>query len=167
MLTDEARIFRPGESVQITRAPLRIGQNGDVFGLPGPVPADAWAVLDYVVAIVHRIVPWAVVHAAPIVVIEFPPDGYPCREVIKRKDCGKDYVKVGGLSFDTEGLIALSLSSSAAFLISTAYHEGWHQIEKILDKTVLDEVDAHLIPMSWGSAYLDSMVERRARSFEA
>lgn len=166
LMSDEARIFHPGAAVQVTCAPCRIGQGGDVFALPGPVPSDAWAVLDYAVTIVHRIVPWAVVYAAPIVVIESPPDGYPCREILKRKNSSKDYVKVGVLSFDAEDLIALSLSSSAAFLISSAYHEAWHQIEKILDKAILDEVNANLIPMSWGSAYLDSMIERRARSFE-
>ncbi|MHA6730264.1 hypothetical protein [Devosia sp. A369] len=165
-MTDECHVFRPGEPVQVASAPFQIGEGGDVFGLPGPVPADAWAVLDYVVGIVHRIVPWAVVHAAPIVVIEFPPDDYPCREIIKRKDNGKDYVKIGGISFEKEGLVALSLASSAVFLIETAYHESWHQLEKIIDKNILDEIDSLLVSVRWGSAYLDSMVEHRARCFQ-
>jgi hypothetical protein len=39
-------------------------------------------------------------------------------------------------------------------------------LERILDKNILDEIDFSLIPTSWGSAYLDSIVERRARCFE-
>ncbi|GAB5426626.1 MAG: hypothetical protein Devi2KO_00850 [Devosia indica] len=146
---------------------MSIGADGDVYGLPGPVPADAWHVLPYVVEIIHRIVPWTTVYAAPSVVIEAPSDGYPCREIIRRKDYDRDYVKVSGLSFYDEGLIALSLYSWAGYLISTAYHEAWHELEKILDKKILDEIDAHLIPISWGSGYLDSRFERRARCFEA
>lgn len=165
-MSDEARIFRPGDPVETTRAPLQIGQTGDVFGLPGPVPADAWGMLEYAVAIVQRITPWTTVYAAPIVVISAPPDDYPCREIILRKDSNKDYVKAGGLSFDMEGIVALSLASSGVYLIETAYHESWHQLEKILDNNVLDEIDSGLVPTSWGSAYLDSMIERRARCFQ-
>lgn len=166
LLTDETRIFRPGEDVEITQSPLPIGQNGDVFGLPGPVPADALMALTYAVEIVHRIAPWAVVYAVPTLVIAAPPNDYPCREVVMRKDCGRNYVKAGGLSFDKEGFVALSLASSAVYLIETAYHEAWHQIERILDKNILDEIDSCLVPMSWGSDYLDSMFERRARCFQ-
>lgn len=166
LMSDEARIFRPGEPVEATRVPLQIGQGGDVFGLAGPVPYDVWVVLDHAVEIIHRIMPWTNVYAVPVVVFEAPPEEYPRREIIRRRGSGKYYVKVGGLSFDKEGLIALSLSSSSVFLVSTAYHEAWHQVEAILDNKILDEIDACLIPVAWGSAYLDSKCERRARAFE-
>lgn len=166
LMTDELRIFRPDNTVETARAPLAIGRAESTFGLPGPVPVEAWVVLDHVVQIIHRITPWAVVYAVPTLVFEHCPDGYPCREVIRRKDYDKDYARAGGLSFNDEGIIALSLYNYGTNLISTAYHEAWHQLEKFLDKNILDEIDGHLIPISWGSGYLDSMIERRARCFE-
>lgn len=164
LMTNEARIFRPGEPAQVVRAPMFIG--ADTYGLPGPVPTDAWHVLDHAVSVIHRITPWATVIAAPALVAEATSDDYPCREFLHRKDSNKNYVKLGGRSFGNEGLIAISLYSWSGYLISTAYHEAWHQLEKILDKKILDEIDDRLIPHSWGSAYMDSMVERRARAFE-
>ncbi|WP_147276000.1 hypothetical protein [Pelagibacterium lacus] len=138
----------------------------ETYGLPGPVPTDAWHVLDHAVSVIHRVTPWATVIAAPTLVAEATYDDYPCREFLRRRDSEKNYVKLGGRSFGNEGLIALSLYSWSGYLISTAYHEAWHQLERILDKKILDEIDGHLIPLSWGSAYMDSMVERRARCFE-
>ena len=164
-MTDECRIFRPGAPIQVVRAPMSIGAG--TYGLPGPVPTDAWHVLDHAVRVIHRITPWCTVIAAPTLVAEATDDdGYPCREFLRRKDSEKNYVKLGGRSFGNEGLIALSMYSWSGYLISTAYHEAWHQIEKIIGKNILDEIDGYLIPISWGSQYMDSMIERRARSFE-
>ena len=134
---------------------MPIGHAGDVFGLPGPVSEATLTVLDRAVAIVHRIVPWSDVVAAPALVIEEFPSGSPAREVFYRKDSGTNYVKVGGFSFDDEGLIALYRYNGATNLISAACHEARHQLERILDITILDEIDSHLVPLSWGSAYPD------------
>ena len=132
LMTDQGRIFRPGGTVETIRTPLPIGEAGRTFGLPGPVPADVWSVLDRAIQIVHRITPWAAVYAVPNLVFEFIPDGYPCREVIRHKESGKDYARAGGISFNDEDIVALSLHSYGINLIATAYHEAWHQIEKIL-----------------------------------
>lgn len=168
LLTDRVHTCRPGEPVETARAPLAIGPDGDVFCLPGPVGADTMSMLPHAVNVVHRITPFATIIAAPILVSERTPDGYPHSYLLTRKDKDSNpYVEIGGLSFNREDLIAISLRHSGSRLIDVAYHEAWHQVEKILSKKTIDEVDAHLIPLDFGSAYLSSMVERRARAFAA
>lgn len=168
LMTDECRIFRPGECIQVARAPMAIGEGGDVFGLPGPIGADTLAMLQYVIGVIQRITPFATVIAAPILVSERTPDGYPHSYLLSRKDRDSNpYVEIGGLSFNMEDLIALSLRHSGSRLIDVAYHEAWRQVEKILSKKTIDDVDAHLIPLDFGSTYLNSMIERRARAFTA
>lgn len=162
LMTNKARIFRPGEPVETTRAPLPIGSDGDVFGLPGPVSPATWGVLDYAVSIIHRIVPWTTVIAAPVTVMEERNDGYPnLNRLFSKNNVSNTYVEFGGLSFCNEGLIALSLQSRPTYLIEVAYHEAWHQIEKILQENILDEINGSLIPSSWGDR-LRGFPEREA-----
>lgn len=166
LLTNEARIFPPRESVETARAPLPIGAEDDVYGLPGPVSSETWTALSYAVSIIQRIVPWTTVIAAPVLVMEERDDGYPnLNRVLRMDKKSNSYVPFNGISFGKEEIIALSLQSRPNFLIEVAYHEAWRQIEKILDEKILDEIDRVLIPLSWGSKYEDSMIERRARCF--
>jgi hypothetical protein len=166
LLTNEARIFSAGGSVETARAPLPIGTEDDVYALPGPVSPETWTALGYAVSIIHRIVPWTTVIAAPVLVMEERDDGYPnINRVLRMDRKSNSYVPFNGLSFGKEEIIALSLHSRPSFLIEVAYHEAWHQIEKILDEKILDEIDRTLIPLSWGSKYEDTMIERRARCF--
>ena len=168
LLTERVHIYRPGEPVEIARAPRAIGPDGDVYGLPGPVSPATWGALDYAVSIIHRIVPWTTVIAAPITVMEERDDGYPnINRLYRRNFEGNTYVPFNGISLNREGLVALSLNVRPTYLIQVAYHESWRQIEKILQENILDEIDASLIPLSWGSEYEDSLIERRARCFAA
>lgn len=166
LMTDEARIFRPSEPVEIARAPLSIGRERDVFGVPGPVSPATWQALPRAVEIIHRIVPWVTVTAAPFLVSEVREDGYPNLNILKSKDSSRNpYTPFNGMSFNRQGLIAISLQSRPTFLATVAYHEAFHQIEQILDDNVLDDISSHLIPIDFGTAYENSPAERRARAF--
>lgn len=168
LMTDEARFFRPGGNVEIARAPLPIGRAADVFGLPGPVSTATWQALPRAIEIIHRIVPWVMVTAAPILASEVRDDGYPNLNLLKSNDSSRNpYTPFNGMSFSGQELIALSLQSRPRFLATVAYHEAFHQVELILDKKILDEIDSHLIPIDFGSVYENSAVERRARAFAA
>ncbi len=166
LMSDEARIFRPGGHVEIVRAPTPIGRERDVFGLPGPVSPATWAALPRAVEIIHRIVPWTTVTAAPILVSEVLDDGYPNLNLLNSKDSSRNpCAPFNGISFSKQRLVALSLQSRPTFLFHAAYHEAFHQVEEILHNNILDEIDRHLIPIDFGSAYENSWVERRARAF--
>ncbi|MHA6731583.1 hypothetical protein [Devosia sp. A369] len=89
-MTDEARIYRPGQPVEIASAPLSIGRAADVFGLPGAVSSSTWQALPRVVEIIQRIVPWVTVTAAPILVSEVRDDGYPNLNLLKGKDSSRN-----------------------------------------------------------------------------
>ena len=166
-LSGDVYLIRDGRiGLGSVNSPLPEAARGRRFG-PGVLP-QVPATLSAVQGVVARCAPWLTVYLGPkLWSIADSPADYDCRATVRRRSDGRVEYEHHGLSLTGRDVVMVAASARLPTVLATVHHEIWHAIERHLHPADLAIVDA---AVARGEArpgeYLDSMIERRARSYE-